>query len=163
MIFAAKQHRCVAQFGRALRSGRRGRKFKSCRIEKRKKGCRSASLFPFLDILQNLCQRALCPGAERSGAEENPSGILRSDTALSFGECPAKQDFAAAFRAAQNQRRDRKFSSCPSGKKHKILLHRFFYFRLQSSLIRGLQFFFCRLRCMMINTDATSKLDSAHP
>ena len=25
--------RCVAQFGRALRSGRRGRKFESCRID----------------------------------------------------------------------------------------------------------------------------------
>ena len=25
--------RCVAQFGRALRSGRRGRRFKSCRID----------------------------------------------------------------------------------------------------------------------------------
>ena len=26
-------NRCVAQFGRALRSGRRGRRFKSCRID----------------------------------------------------------------------------------------------------------------------------------
>ena len=26
-------HRCVAQLGRALRSGRRGRRFKSCRID----------------------------------------------------------------------------------------------------------------------------------
>ena len=28
-----KLKRCVAQFGRALRSGRRGRRFKSCRID----------------------------------------------------------------------------------------------------------------------------------
>ena len=28
-----KTHRCVAQLGRALRSGRRGRRFKSCRID----------------------------------------------------------------------------------------------------------------------------------
>ena len=27
------KYRCVAQLGRALRSGRRGRKFKSCRID----------------------------------------------------------------------------------------------------------------------------------
>ena len=29
----SKLKRCVAQFGRALRSGRRGRRFKSCRID----------------------------------------------------------------------------------------------------------------------------------
>ena len=29
-------HRCVAQFGRALRSGRRGRRFKSCHTDWRK-------------------------------------------------------------------------------------------------------------------------------
>ena len=28
-----KTHRCVAQLGRALRSGRRGRKFESCRLD----------------------------------------------------------------------------------------------------------------------------------
>ena len=30
---SAIRNRCVAQLGRALRSGRRGRKFKSCRID----------------------------------------------------------------------------------------------------------------------------------
>ena len=28
-----RTYRCVAQLGRALRSGRRGRRFKSCRID----------------------------------------------------------------------------------------------------------------------------------
>ena len=32
-IKASSSNRCVAQLGRALRSGRRGRKFKSCRID----------------------------------------------------------------------------------------------------------------------------------
>ncbi len=47
--FVAKIHlRCVAQLGRALRSGRRGRRFKSCRIDKKQSpegGC-------FLSIYQ---------------------------------------------------------------------------------------------------------------
>ena len=29
------KYRCVAQLGRALRSGRRGRRFKSCRIDEK--------------------------------------------------------------------------------------------------------------------------------
>ena len=32
-VARAISYRCVAQFGRALRSGRRGRRFKSCRID----------------------------------------------------------------------------------------------------------------------------------
>ena len=33
MLYYRMLRRCVAQLGRALRSGRRGRRFKSCRID----------------------------------------------------------------------------------------------------------------------------------
>ena len=48
ILFVATQHnekRRVAQFGRALRSGRRGRRFKSCRFDYQKT----------LDLLKARC------------------------------------------------------------------------------------------------------------
>ena len=35
LSYCCKSFRCVAQLGRALRSGRRGRRFKSCRIDEK--------------------------------------------------------------------------------------------------------------------------------
>ena len=52
--------RCVAQFGRALRSGRRGRKFKSCRIDFFMP-CRKASIYK---AFRQFCFRAFVSGAE---------------------------------------------------------------------------------------------------
>ena len=49
-------NRCVAQFGRALRSGRRGRKFKSCRIDTKKDTVR----YPFFVSILQLCTCDLC-------------------------------------------------------------------------------------------------------
>ena len=48
--------RRVAQFGRALRSGRRGRKFESCHADKRK-GLQSSlfSLFMITQMVRRAC------------------------------------------------------------------------------------------------------------
>ncbi len=50
-------YRCVAQFGRALRSGRRGRRFKSCHTDKKRNLFRF--LFYFLIILFLQLQKFL--------------------------------------------------------------------------------------------------------
>ena len=50
--------RCVAQLGRALRSGRRGRRFKSCRINEKSLKTNVFKLFcykPFIFIPSYLC------------------------------------------------------------------------------------------------------------
>lgn len=50
--------RCVAQLGRALRSGRRGRRFKSCRIDKKSLKTNVFKLFcykPSIFIPSYLC------------------------------------------------------------------------------------------------------------
>ncbi len=53
--------RGVAQFGRALRSGRRGRKFESCHLDQKRtsKGC------PFLIELKGLNKRPQVPNVVR--------------------------------------------------------------------------------------------------
>ena len=45
--------RCVAQLGRALRSGRRGRKFESCRID-----CKSTRRIPAWWVPESFCYAA---------------------------------------------------------------------------------------------------------
>ena len=49
----------MAQFGRALRSGRRGRKFKSCHLDQKSSRCFCAEGF-FLSVLWQDLKRTVC-------------------------------------------------------------------------------------------------------
>ena len=49
-----KTHRCVAQLGRALRSGRRGRRFKSCRIDEKNEYTVRCARFLYEDFYPNI-------------------------------------------------------------------------------------------------------------
>ncbi len=48
--FAHNIYRCVAQLGRALRSGRRGRRFESCRIDYKKTGTEGTRFFRHIQL-----------------------------------------------------------------------------------------------------------------
>ena len=69
-----ESHRGVAQFGRALRSGRRGRKFESCHLDHRKctqfreafRGCVFCFIWESLKFVRHLCA-AISKGHEKAG------------------------------------------------------------------------------------------------
>ena len=60
------RRRCVAQFGRALRSGRRGRRFKSCRTDTKRMSSRASF---FVSVRKYLVLRPLTRPERYSGAE----------------------------------------------------------------------------------------------
>ena len=76
--------RCVAQLGRALRSGRRGRRFKSCRIDYKKAD--TARYLLFCSRCDRISHMILSVSNARSGAE-GPRGPVD----LGFGPTGAER------------------------------------------------------------------------
>ena len=72
-------YRCVAQFGRALRSGRRGRRFKSCHTDRRAAGiCLRRFLLPKNPLIPKPGQgfffcRLFLSGAYTKGDMDSPA------------------------------------------------------------------------------------------
>ncbi len=71
-------YRCVAQLGRALRSGRRGRRFKSCRIDSLAGApeSRDVSGFPVLFLFVNNVGNIGCKALFYKTSKSNSSAAL---------------------------------------------------------------------------------------
>ena len=77
--FTIKYYRGVAQLGRALRSGRRSRKFESCHLDQKREEKSSLFLLSGVAQLGDVCERrrGRSERAKRSGSDL-PIGELRA-------------------------------------------------------------------------------------
>ena len=142
-----RSNRCVAQFGRALRSGRRGRKFKSCRIDTKNGyrqvsvfSCRFYSLVPVTFSGANVPSRRRGCGRPVDGAMRPvdaclaPTGAERRPLAKRGAPTEPAGETASSNLVASTKRKCRKL---------KGLRHFCVYERGCSSLIRVVSFFCC--------------------